>query len=267
MLGDTNTGKTCLVLRFAEGYYKHAGRSSTIGAFFLTKRLTVKNLTCKMMIWDTAGQEKYQRLAKTYYKSAAAAILCYDVGNPRSLLRLRGWLKELQDSLSSPIVLTIAACKSDLDPVSGLQEEARALADSVKAKYFVTSAKSNVNVAELFQSTAERVLTWQEEAERGLRQPLQISVGKTTPRSSSTPARSHLRSVGSTGPDESDIRKMRSADALKGHGLNTNSDEGSTANESDDITDTTVENRPKVMCEGSLLSCGTADPTKGCIIL
>ena len=38
MLGDTFTGKTSLVLRFAEGYFRESGRSPTVGAFFVTKR-------------------------------------------------------------------------------------------------------------------------------------------------------------------------------------------------------------------------------------
>jgi GTPase SAR1 family protein len=95
-LGDTNTGKTSLVLRFVEGYYRDAGRSSTVGAFFLTKRLTASHITCKLLLWDTAGQEQFQKLAVTYYRHAAAAILSYDVTNPRSLVRLRAWLDDLQ---------------------------------------------------------------------------------------------------------------------------------------------------------------------------
>ena len=38
MLGDTFTGKTSLVLRFVEGYFRESGRSATVGAFFVTKR-------------------------------------------------------------------------------------------------------------------------------------------------------------------------------------------------------------------------------------
>ena len=41
ILGDTFTGKTSLVLRFAEGHYRDSARDPTVGAFFITKRLTV----------------------------------------------------------------------------------------------------------------------------------------------------------------------------------------------------------------------------------
>lgn len=94
MLGETFTGKTSLVLRFAEGYYRDSARNPTVGAFFITKRLTVsvpvkdgeepQPITAKLAIWDTAGQEQFKRLAPMYYKNAAAAIICYDVTSPKS---------------------------------------------------------------------------------------------------------------------------------------------------------------------------------------
>ncbi|MGK3733456.1 MAG: small GTP-binding protein, partial [Bacillariaceae sp.] len=71
-------------LRFAEGYYRDSSRSPTVGAFFITKRLTVQGMTAKIQIWDTAGQEQFKRLAPMYYKTAAAAIICYDVTSPKS---------------------------------------------------------------------------------------------------------------------------------------------------------------------------------------
>jgi small GTP-binding protein len=95
MLGETFTGKTSLVLRFAEGYYRDSARNPTVGAFFITKRLTVNGVTAKIQIWDTAGQEQFKRLAPMYYKNAAAAIVCYDVTSPKSFetleCKLRKW--------------------------------------------------------------------------------------------------------------------------------------------------------------------------------
>jgi small GTP-binding protein len=84
MLGETFTGKTSLALRFAEGYYRDSARNPTVGAFFITKKLTVNDVTAKIQIWDTAGQEQFKRLAPMYYKNAAAAIVCYDVTSPKS---------------------------------------------------------------------------------------------------------------------------------------------------------------------------------------
>jgi Ras-related protein Rab-5C len=253
LLGDTNTGKTCLVLRFVEGYYKQAGRSSTIGAFFLTKRLTVNSITCKMMLWDTAGQEAFQKLAVTYYKSAAAAILCYDVTNPRSLVKLRSWLEQVRAN-TSPIVIAIAACKTDLEAVPGLQEEGRKLAQAEDALYFETSAKRNINVHEVFHQTAERVLQWQEQAELGYAAPLTVTLGGVTRHRSLSPKIKQTMSIPVTPPEPEKLPDQESAQ--------------STANESDDVVDDDAvqSSHPRVMCEGGLMPCG-GDDTRGCCIL
>jgi len=104
-------------LRFAEGYYRESARSATVGAFFITKRLTVPSvgLTCKIQIWDTAGQEQFKPLAPMYYSSAAAAIVCYDPSNAKSLQTLNYWLDELHKNVpAGRIVIALAACKCDL---------------------------------------------------------------------------------------------------------------------------------------------------------
>ena len=75
LLGDRGVGKTCLVLRFIEGLY-NARQQSTIGAFFLTKKIkTARGDDCKIQIWDTAGQERFRSMAPLYYRGAVAAIL------------------------------------------------------------------------------------------------------------------------------------------------------------------------------------------------
>jgi len=172
MLGDTFTGKTSLVLRFAEGYYREEGRSATVGAFFITKRLQVNGITCKIQIWDTAGQTQFRPMAPMYYKSAAAAIVCYDVSSPESYQTMRYWLDELHRNVpAGSIVIAIAATKSDLKgatPNSRMvpSSEAEEMANAMGAIFVDTSAKSNTNVSALFRRVAERVLQFRERARR-----------------------------------------------------------------------------------------------------
>jgi small GTP-binding protein len=67
VLGDKSVGKTCLVLRFIEGYFAPK-QQSTIGAFFLAKTFTLPNgAQCKMQLWDTAGQERFRAMAPVSY--------------------------------------------------------------------------------------------------------------------------------------------------------------------------------------------------------
>lgn len=168
MLGDTFTGKTSLVLRFAEGHYRESSRNPTVGAFFITKRLSVQGITCKIQIWDTAGQEQFKKLAPMYYKNAAAAIVCYDITSPKSFETLKFWMEELQRNVpAGSIVLAMCATKGDLAGAHPDSEQttmaAQQLADETGAMFMTTSAKEDVNVEQLFQKVAERVLQFQKQ--------------------------------------------------------------------------------------------------------
>ncbi len=97
ILGDTHIGKTSLVTRFAEGYYREHSRPATVGAFFVTKRIqTSDGTTCKIQIWDTAGQKSFRAMAHMFYRNASAAIVCYDVGSKPSFEVMREWLDEIR---------------------------------------------------------------------------------------------------------------------------------------------------------------------------
>mmetsp|Transcript_13149 Transcript_13149/g.24715 ORF Transcript_13149/g.24715 Transcript_13149/m.24715 type:complete len:339 (-) Transcript_13149:145-1161(-) len=178
MLGDTNVGKTSLVLRFAEGYYRENSRSPTVGAFFITKRLlTESGITCKVQIWDTAGQAQFRKMAPMYYKTAAAAILCYDVCNARSFECVKEWIEELSSFIQAgSIVIAIAATKYDLIDEPTIEKSslvptsyAKELANSIDAIFIDTSARNDENVNLLFQKVAERVLLVREQAKnRGM---------------------------------------------------------------------------------------------------
>ncbi len=175
MLGDTFTGKTSLVLRFAEGYYRESGRNATVGAFFITKRMTVQGLTCKIQIWDTAGQEQFKKLAPMYYKNAAAAIICYDITSPQSFETLKYWVDELRTNIPADgIVLALCATKCDLSTTQAETVEAESLAAEIGALFMCTSAKENLNVHELFENVTGRVLHLQQQ-EDGRHVPVTLS--------------------------------------------------------------------------------------------
>lgn len=118
ILGDTQVGKTSLVLRFTEGHYREHSRSPTVGAFFLTKRVqTSSGITAKVQIWDTAGQAQFRKMAPIYWRNSAAILLCYDVSSVHSWNVAEQWLRDLRSDknvLENNIVLALVATKSDL---------------------------------------------------------------------------------------------------------------------------------------------------------
>ncbi|CAG5095038.1 Similar to RAB5B: Ras-related protein Rab-5B (Gallus gallus) [Cotesia congregata] len=150
LLGESAVGKSSLVLRFVKGQF-HEYQESTIGAAFLTQTVCLDDTTVKFEIWDTAGQERYHSLAPMYYRGAQAAIVVYDIQNQDTFVRATTWVKELQRQASPSIVIALAGNKADLANKRMVDfEEAQAYADENGLLFMETSAKTAMNVNDIF---------------------------------------------------------------------------------------------------------------------
>ncbi|MEW5299562.1 MAG: hypothetical protein WDW38_004397 [Sanguina aurantia] len=149
------SGKSSLVLRYVKGQFFDY-QASTVGAAFLTK--TIPELNVKFEIWDTAGQERYHSLAPMYYRGAAAAIIVYDITSAESLIRAKSWVRELQRQGNPNMIMALAGNKADLESQRAIStEEAQAYATENGLYFLETSAKSAVNVTELFFEIARKL--------------------------------------------------------------------------------------------------------------
>nr|XP_055239239.1 ras-related protein Rab-5A isoform X1 [Gorilla gorilla gorilla] len=152
LLGESAVGKSSLVLRFVKGQF-HEFQESTIGAAFLTQTVCLDDTTVKFEIWDTAGQERYHSLAPMYYRGAQAAIVVYDITNEESFARAKNWVKELQRQASPNIVIALSGNKADLANKRAVDfQEAQSYADDNSLLFMETSAKTSMNVNEIFMA-------------------------------------------------------------------------------------------------------------------
>jgi len=149
-------GKSNLVLRFVKGEF-HENNESTIGAAFLTQTITLSdNTVVKFEIWDTAGQERFNSLAPMYYRGAQAALVVYDITNVSSFNRAKQWVKELQTQGTTRMVIALVGNKTDLGERRALSSsDAEEYADENGILFHETSAKTGVNVQEVFESIAK----------------------------------------------------------------------------------------------------------------
>ncbi len=109
-----------------------------------------------------------------YYRYAQAALVVYDLTKPTSLIKAKHWVAELQRQASPGIVIALVGNKLDLtndgaeggDSAGGDDsgdarkvptEEAKAYAEEESLLFFETSAKTGVNVTEVFTAIANAI--------------------------------------------------------------------------------------------------------------
>jgi len=128
----------------------------------------------KLSLWDTAGQETYKSITRSYFRGASGALLVFDVTRRTTFDSVTAWLHDLRQIAEDGIVVILVGNKSDLAdatfvPGSGQAQEAqnkRAVTreeaeewcrkNSV-LKYVETSAKSGEGVERAFLEVAERI--------------------------------------------------------------------------------------------------------------
>ena len=147
-LGDTMVGKSSIVLRFSDNKFDE-NQFATIGIDFKTKYIKVRDASVKVLIWDTAGQEKFRNIAKQYYKGANGVLLIYDVCNRKSFERIGFWLNELKENNKIDELYTIlVGNKIDLP-------ERRVISREEGEKY---ASDNNINYSEVSAKTGEGIL-------------------------------------------------------------------------------------------------------------
>lgn len=160
-LGYTDVGKTSILLRFTKNQF-HDKYVSTIGIDFKSKPLKINdNTTVKVLVWDTAGEEKYKGIVKSFYNKANGILLTFDLTNKESFDRIDFWVQELKNNvgLNDLYIVLVGNKKDKIEDRKVSYEEAEKYSlDNDFGGYFEVSAKTNEGINELFINVAKGVL-------------------------------------------------------------------------------------------------------------
>ena len=93
-----------------------------------------------------------------YYRGAQAAIVVYDITNADTFSRAKVWVKELQRQAAPNIVIALAGNKADLAAKRQVEVvDAQAYADENGLIFMETSAKTAINVNDIFMAIARKL--------------------------------------------------------------------------------------------------------------
>ncbi|CAE7233722.1 rab4b [Symbiodinium sp. CCMP2456] len=129
----------------------------------------------KLQIWDTAGQDRYRSVTRSYYRGAAGALIVYDITNRDSYNHLVNWLADARTLARADISIITVGNKVDLKEKREVTFlEASRCAQENDILFLETSALTGEGVEDVFIKVARMILN---KIEDGLIDPLSMVSG------------------------------------------------------------------------------------------
>ncbi|KAL0148057.1 hypothetical protein M9458_056672 [Cirrhinus mrigala] len=170
VVGDGYCGKTCLLIVFSKDEFPEVSVPTVFENYVADIEVDGKQV--ELALWDTAGQEDYDRLRPFSYPDYDVILMCFSVDSPDSLENIpERWAPEVKHFCPNVPVILVAN-KKDLrndenvrNELSRMKQEpvkiddGRAMAIRIGAyDYMECSAKTKDGVREVFETATRAAL-------------------------------------------------------------------------------------------------------------
>jgi len=167
-VGDGAVGKTSLLIAYAKGNFPDTYVPTVFENY--TAQMDYQGKKILLHLWDTAGQEDYDRLRPLSYPGADIVLLCFSLVTDASFESVKDkWFPEVDHYIKN-VPTILVGTKVDLreakqpDPSTGeyhpvSDDKAKSMADEIGAEKFIAvSAKTGENLKTVFQDAVALVL-------------------------------------------------------------------------------------------------------------
>jgi len=157
--GDPGVGKTSTILRFTDNAYSRR-YIPTMGIQISDKLFNVNERTAELVIWDIAGQSKFETVRHHFYQGTDAILLIFDMTNPQSFASMRDWYQDYKKYTDSKVLIGyLFGNKSDLVQARKVNKSlANELAEELNLDYIEVSALTGKNVENSFYQITKKLI-------------------------------------------------------------------------------------------------------------
>ena len=151
VVGNQGTGKSSILNRFVNETFDE-NYQATIGLDFHSKNITIHDQDVRLIIYDTAGQEKFRSLIPMYIREAQIILFIYDISDKDSFDSIPKWIQQVNDVINKEVVFVLIGNKLDLESNRKVTfEEGKKLAEKSNYVFQEVSAKTGENFEKLFE--------------------------------------------------------------------------------------------------------------------
>ena len=151
-LGDQYVGKSSILNRFYQDKFE-PDYQATIGLDFHSKNTEIKGESIRLLLYDTAGQEKFKSLIPMYIRDANIILVVYDITVKESFIHTEHWVNETKDLRREDAIFVLIGNKTDLeDKRQVTSKEAEDFANEKGFIFHEVSAKTGDGVEDLFNN-------------------------------------------------------------------------------------------------------------------
>ena len=150
-LGDQSVGKSSILNRFYQDKFE-PDYQATIGLDFHSKNIEINGTSIRLLLYDTAGQEKFKSLIPMYIRDANIILVVYDISIKDSFVHTDHWVNETKDLKKEDAIFVLVGNKTDLEDKRAVTtKEAENFASEKGFIFQEVSAKTGDGIEELFE--------------------------------------------------------------------------------------------------------------------
>jgi len=161
MIGDSQIGKTSLMVKYVEGSFDE-DYIQTLGVNFMEKTITLRGNEITFSIWDLGGQREFVSMLPLVCNEAVALLFMFDLSRKSTLSSIKEWYRQARGFNKTAIPFLIGT-KYDqfvnlpFEEQSQITKLARKFAKAMQSPLIFSSTREGISVQKIFKVILARV--------------------------------------------------------------------------------------------------------------
>jgi len=155
MVGDSQIGKTSLMVKYVEGTFDE-DYIQTLGVNFMEKTISIRGTEITFSIWDLGGQREFVNMLPLVSNDAVAILFMFDLSRKSTLNSIKEWYRQARGFNKTAIPFLIGTkydyfANFPAEEQEEITKQARKFAKAMKAPLIFCSTSHSINVQKNFQ--------------------------------------------------------------------------------------------------------------------